>query len=69
MITQDSKLLWNKWNGGIDVDIKRINDLKKNFKSRNIEVKYFEILEDVKSYILNIIPVECSNGIGRSITL
>ncbi|WP_156940024.1 hypothetical protein [Clostridium lundense] len=51
------------------MDIKRINDLKKNFKSRNIEVKYFEILEDVKSYILNIIPVECSNGIGRSITL
>lgn len=47
----------------------KIDILKKNFKSRNIVVEFFETLEDVKSYILNIIPVECSIGIGHSITL
>lgn len=51
------------------MDIEKINKLKNNFKSRNIEVEYFETLEDVKSYILNSIPVECSIGIGHSITL
>lgn len=51
------------------MDIEKINILKKNFKSRNIEVEYFITLEDAKSYILNSIPVECSIGIGHSITL
>lgn len=54
---------------GIELDIEKINKLKDNFKSRNIEVEYFEALEDVKSYILSIIPVECSIGIGHSATL
>ena len=44
-------------------------ELKKNFRLRNIEVEYFETLEDVKSSILNIIPVECTIGIGHSATL
>ncbi|MBU5484372.1 lactate utilization protein [Clostridium sp. MSJ-11] len=43
--------------------------LKENFKLRNIEVQYFETLENVKSYILNIIPMECTIGIGHSATL
>lgn len=47
----------------------KFKKLKENFKLRNIEVKYFESLEEVKSYILDIIPVECSIGIGHSATL
>ncbi|MBI6873299.1 lactate utilization protein [Clostridium aciditolerans] len=43
--------------------------LKKNFKLRNIEVQYFETLENVKSFILNIIPIKCTIGIGHSVTL
>lgn len=50
-------------------DIEKINKLKMNFKLRNIDVDYFETLEDAKSYILNNIPVECSIGIGHSLTL
>lgn len=47
----------------------KFEKLKENFKLRNIEVKYFDSLEEVKSYILDIIPVECSIGIGHSATL
>ncbi|MEW9095493.1 MAG: lactate utilization protein [Clostridiaceae bacterium] len=47
----------------------RFIKLKENFKLRNIEVQYFETLENVKSYILNIIPMECTIGIGHSATL
>jgi len=36
---------------------------------RNIEVEFFESLEDVKSHILDIIPIECTIGIGHSATL
>lgn len=43
--------------------------LKENFKLRNIEVEYFEKLDDVKLYILNLIPSECTVGIGHSATL
>ncbi|MBK1809484.1 lactate utilization protein [Clostridium sp. YIM B02505] len=46
-----------------------INKLKENFKLRNIEVQYFETLEDVKSYILNTVPIEGTVGIGHSATL
>lgn len=49
--------------------IEKINKLKGNFKSRNIEVECFNNLEEVKSRILNIIPIECSIGIGHSSTL
>lgn len=45
------------------------NKLKENFKLRNIEVEYFETLEEVKSYILTAIPIECTIGIGHSVTL
>lgn len=51
------------------MDIEKIDGLKNNFKLRNIEVEYFETLEEVLSNILNIIPVECSVGIGHSVTL
>ncbi|MBE5967137.1 MAG: lactate utilization protein [Lachnospiraceae bacterium] len=53
----------------IEMDIESIRKLKENFKLRNIEVEYFETLEEVKSYILNTIPIECTVGIGHSITL
>ena len=43
--------------------------LKENFKLRNIDVEFFETLEDVKLYILSIIPVNCTIGIGHSATL
>lgn len=51
------------------MNIEIINKLKENFKLRNIEVEYFETLEDVKSYILSIIPNKCTIGVGHSLTL
>lgn len=47
----------------------KFKKLKGNFKLRNIEVEYFESLEDIKSYILDIVPVESTIGIGHSATL
>lgn len=46
-----------------------IKKITRNFKLRNIEVKYFDSFEDVKSYILKIVPIECTIGIGHSATL
>ncbi len=43
--------------------------LEENFKSRNIEVEYFDSLEAVKSYILDIVPIKSTVGIGHSATL
>lgn len=40
-----------------------------NFKSRNIEVDFFDTLEDVKNKLVDIIPDTCSVGIGNSTTL
>lgn len=51
------------------MNVEEFNRLKENFKMRNIEVEYFETLEDVKSCILNIIPIESTIGIGHSATL
>ncbi len=51
------------------MDEEKFIKLKKNFKLRNIEVQYFETLENVKSFILNIIPIKCTIGIGHSVTL
>lgn len=51
------------------MNIQSLCKLKENFKSRNINVEYFETLEEAKSYILNILPSECAVGIGHSITL
>lgn len=47
----------------------KLKKLIENFKLRNIEVQYFDALEDVKSHILNIVPIECTIGIGHSATL
>lgn len=43
--------------------------LKENFRNRNIDTEYFETLEDIKSYILSLIPPGCNVGIGHSATL
>lgn len=43
--------------------------LKESFKNKNIDAEYFETIEDVKSYILNIIPSDCKVGIGHSATI
>lgn len=51
------------------MNIEKLNMLKKNFSDRNIQVQYFEKLEEVKKHILNTIPVEATIGIGHSNTL
>lgn len=53
----------------IAMNKEHIGILKKNFNLRNIEVEYFETLEEIKSHILSTIPIECTVGIGHSITL
>lgn len=44
-------------------------EIIRNFKSRNIEVAFFETLEEAKDRIIDIIPIDCSVGIGNSKTL
>lgn len=44
-------------------------EIIKNFKSRNIDVAFFETLEEVKDRIIEIVPADCSVGIGNSKTL
>lgn len=44
-------------------------EITKNFKSKNIDVAFFETLEDVKDRIINMIPINCSVGVGNSKTL
>ncbi|WP_313340167.1 LUD domain-containing protein [Sedimentibacter sp.] len=51
------------------MNTERFNKLKENFKNRNIDVKYFDSLDDVKLYLLNTVPLECKVGIGHSGTL
>lgn len=51
------------------MNIETIRALRENFRSRNIEVEYFDTLEEVKAYILHTVPAECTVGIGHSITL
>lgn len=51
------------------MDANSINSLKENFRVRNIEVEYFETLDQVKNHILKIIGEECTIGIGHSATL
>lgn len=46
-----------------------INKLINNFKLRNIEVSYFNTVEDATNIILKLIPIECTVGIGHSLTL
>ena len=40
-----------------------------NFKLRNIEVEYFETLEEAKKEILMLIPISATVGVGHSATL
>jgi L-lactate utilization protein LutC len=40
-----------------------------NFKSRNIEVLFFDNCKNVKHKIMSLIPIEASVGIGHSATL
>jgi len=51
------------------MNVEKLNKLKESFKNRNINVEYFETLEDVKLYLLNIIPLDCKVGIGHSATI
>lgn len=51
------------------MNIEKFNKLKENFKNRNIDVEYFNSLEDVKFYLLDVIPSDCKVGIGHSGTL
>jgi L-lactate utilization protein LutB len=44
-------------------------EITKNFKSRNIDVIFFETLDNAKDKINEIIPIDCSVGIGNSRTL
>ncbi len=44
-------------------------EITKNFKSRNIEVAFFETLDNVKDKINELIPTDCSVGIGNSKTM
>lgn len=44
-------------------------EIIKNFKSRNIQVTFFETLEDAKDRIIELIPIKCSVGVGNSKTL
>lgn len=43
--------------------------LKENFKSKGIEVIYFDYIEEAKEYILTTISETCTVGIGHSATL
>jgi hypothetical protein len=51
------------------MDEEKLKKLVENFRLRNMEVKCFDNLDSVKSYILDIIPIEASIGIGHSATL
>lgn len=46
-----------------------INKLLNNFRLRNIEVNYFDTIQDATNMILKLIPIECTVGIGHSTTL
>lgn len=51
------------------MNIEKVNKLKENFKLRNIEVSYFDTYEELKTGILNSIPLSFTVGIGHSATL
>ncbi|MEA4961045.1 lactate utilization protein [Lutispora sp.] len=44
-------------------------EMIKNFKSRNIEVSFFETLEEAKDRMIELIPPDSSVGVGNSKTL
>lgn len=47
----------------------KLDKLKENFRQRNIEVSCYKTLDEVKQRILDMIPMDCSVGIGHSGTL
>lgn len=51
------------------MDLNTIKKLKENFKMRNIDLEFFESLDEAKSYILDNITTNCTVGIGHSMTL
>ncbi|KPU46134.1 hypothetical protein OXPF_02440 [Oxobacter pfennigii] len=51
------------------MDAEEFSVIQENCRMRNIETSYFETLEEAKLYILNIIPVDSTIGIGHSATL
>lgn len=51
------------------MNIETICALRESFRPRNIEIAYFDTLEEVKAYILDTVPAECTVGIGHSATL
>ncbi|MFA6941528.1 MAG: lactate utilization protein [Clostridiaceae bacterium] len=51
------------------MNLEKLKKLQNNFKLRNIEVSYFETLENARENILNTVPVRCTVGIGHSATL
>jgi len=56
-------------NGRINNNINKIENLIVNFKARNIEVNYFETIQDAENQILTLVPTEVTVGIGHSETL
>ena len=51
------------------ITLLNVNKLLNNFKLRNIEVSYFDTIQDATNNILKLIPIECTVGIGHSSTL
>lgn len=45
------------------------SEMIKNFKSRNIEVSFFQTLEEAKDRMIELIPPDSSVGVGNSKTL
>ena len=56
-------------NRKINNNINKIEKLIANFKARNIEVNYFETIQDAENQILTLVPIEVAVGIGHSATL
>lgn len=64
-----SLLIFKKLRGGKKVDESIKLEIMKNFKFRNIDVCFFETVEEVKDRIMELIPIACSVGVGNSQTL
>lgn len=47
----------------------KVEKLIKNFKLRNINAYYFETLQEAREYLLDMVPDNCTVGIGHSVTL
>lgn len=47
----------------------RKDELIRNFRNRNVEVSFFDSLQDVKEKIEDLIPIDSTVGIGNSQTL